>query len=42
MTFILGDVLCRGKFSNVYNLKNKKNKKDYVIKFIESKNLNKL
>lgn len=42
MSFILGDILCNGKFSNVYNLKDKKNKKNYVIKFIESKNLNKL
>ena len=42
MSFILGDILCGGKFSNVYNLEDKKNKKNYVIKFIESKNYNNL
>ena len=37
MSFKLGDILCKGKFSNVYNLMDKKNEKNYVIKFIESK-----
>ena len=42
MSFTLGDILCKGKFSDVYNLQDKENKKTYVIKFIESKNLNTL
>ena len=42
MSFELGDILCGGKFSNVYNLEDKHNKKKFVIKFIESKNFNTL
>ena len=42
MSFELGDILCGGKFSNVYNLEDKHNKKKFVIKFIESKNFNNL